>query len=69
MGQEPKSLILLVLVLLVALVMAIFHAKPRLKEFPLNQTTFIRWGIYYLTLFAILFLGVFSSYQFIYNQF
>lgn len=69
MGQDTKSALILVAMLLVALVMAIFHFKPKLKEFPFNQPTLIRWGIYYLTLFAILFLGVFASYQFIYNQF
>jgi alginate O-acetyltransferase complex protein AlgI len=69
MGQDGKNALILVAVLLVALVMAIFHAKPKLMDFPLNQSTLVRWGIYYLAIFAILFLGVFSSYQFIYNQF
>ena len=69
MGQDVKGALLLIALLLVALVMAIFHAKPKLREFPLNQPTLIRWGVYYLTVFAILFLGVFASYQFIYNQF
>jgi len=69
MGQDVKSTLILIAVLLVALVMAIFHSKPKLREFPLNQPTPIRWSVYYLTAFAILFLGVFASYQFIYNQF
>jgi alginate O-acetyltransferase complex protein AlgI len=69
MGQDAKSALILLAVLLVALVMAILHAKPKLKDFPLNQPTLIRWGVYYLVVFAILFLGVFASYQFIYNQF
>lgn len=69
MGQDSKSALILIAMLLVALVMAVFHTKPKLKDFPLNQATVIRWGVYYLVLFAILFLGVFASYQFIYNQF
>jgi alginate O-acetyltransferase complex protein AlgI len=69
MGQDLKGALILIAALLVALVMAIFHAKPKLKDFPLNQPTLIRWGVYYLVVFAILFLGVFTSYQFIYNQF
>lgn len=69
MGQDVNSAMLLIALLLVALVMAIFHTKPKLKDFPLNQPTLIRWSVYYLTVFAILFMGVFASYQFIYNQF
>lgn len=69
LGQDNKSILILVCVLAVALLAAIINARSKKKEFPLDQSTFIRWGIYYLLVFAILFLGVFNSYQFIYNQF
>lgn len=69
LGQDNKSILILICVLVVALIAAIINARSKKKEFPLDQPTFIRWGIYYLIVFAILFLGIFNSYQFIYNQF
>jgi alginate O-acetyltransferase complex protein AlgI len=69
LGQDNKSILILVGVLLVALIASIIHARSKTKEFPLDQSTLVRWSIYYLMVFAILFLGVFNSYQFIYNQF
>ena len=69
LGQDNKSILILSCVLLVALMTAIINSHSKKKGFPLDQSTLIRWGIYYLVLSAILFLGVFNSYQFIYNQF
>ena len=69
LGQDNKSILILICVLLVALIAAIINSRSKKKEFPLDQSTLIRWGIYYLIVFAILFLGIFNSYQFIYNQF
>jgi alginate O-acetyltransferase complex protein AlgI len=69
LGQDSNSVFILLGILLVALAAAVLHARPKSRDFPLNQPLAIRWGIYYLVLFAILFLGVFTSYQFIYNQF
>ena len=69
LGQDNTSILILICTLLVALVAAILNSRSKKKEFPLDQSTLIRWGIYYLVIFAILFLGVFNSYQFIYNQF
>ena len=69
LGQDNKSILILICVLVVALIATIINAHSKKKEFPLDQSIFIRWGIYYLLVFAILFLGVFNSYQFIYNQF
>lgn len=69
LGQDNTSILILICALLVALVAAIINSRSKKKEFPLDQSTLIRWGIYYLVIFAILFLGVFNSYQFIYNQF
>jgi alginate O-acetyltransferase complex protein AlgI len=51
------------------LLAAIINTHSKNKEFPLDQPAVIRWGIYYLLVFVILFLGMFNSYQFIYNQF
>ena len=68
-GQDNQSMLILVCVLLVALIASIIYARSKTKEFPLDQSTLVRWSIYYLMVFAILFLGVFNSYQFIYNQF
>ena len=69
LGQDNNSILILICVLAVTLIAAIINAHSKKKEFPLDQPTLIRWGIYYLIVFAILFLGIFNSYQFIYNQF
>jgi alginate O-acetyltransferase complex protein AlgI len=69
LGQDNNSILILACVLAAVLLAAIINTHSKNKEFPLDQPAVIRWGIYYLLVFVILFLGMFNSYQFIYNQF
>jgi hypothetical protein len=34
-----------------------------------QQPRYLRWGVYYVTVFAIIYLGVFTNREFIYFQF
>lgn len=57
---------------IVVAVMEAVHLIQRKKDIGLlidRQSVLVRWGIYYVFLFAVLYLGVFENRQFIYFQF
>ena len=47
----------------------LFQCKASITTFLLQKPWFVRWAIYYVIIFAILFGGVFENRQFIYFQF
>lgn len=47
----------------------IMQYKYRIRDWIKLQPLYLRWGIYYASLFMVLFLGVFGNRQFIYFQF
>jgi hypothetical protein len=45
------------------------NSKRRLRDIISEKPWYIKWALYYVMLFALLFLGVFANQQFLYFKF
>ncbi len=68
-GMEPVEFLSSALLILFLLVFESMEHSSRDFEMVNKRPAFVRWGIYYIILLAIMFFGAFNDSQFIYFQF
>jgi alginate O-acetyltransferase complex protein AlgI len=69
LGLSKKNFRLSLLLIIFLETIHYLQKKRNLTEMFLHKPVYIRWSVYYLYIFAIIFLGVFENRQFIYFQF
>lgn len=69
MGLERRDFVLSVLLILFLESVHYAQNKISISEFIKKKPAYLRWAVYYLVIFAIVYFGVFENRQFIYFQF
>ena len=69
LGVSNLNIIILFSLIIFLELIQYIQTKKSISEILIKQPTYIRWSIYYIFIFSILFLGVFENRQFIYFQF
>jgi hypothetical protein len=67
--QEKKEFFLAIILLVFYDFIQYVQRNKTIPEFINSRSTGIRWGLYFVFLYSIIFLGVFEKIQFIYFQF